>query len=223
MAHVQKNVNIRREQQVQNGDSREEKHQEVEHSSYTHTEVKVPLQVPQPVVMSSVSGLAQGIVGEGMHVNISRITGASQLNQVYESKELQAEAQRDFELKMKEQERLAQEFERELEHRTIVYRKQQEAETELIRKELEKQHVRDVEFRQNLADLAIEQQKKQVDLEMRFAKRELDRQRKVARESLERNKFQEQIQVEIGSAAGSSFSGASTVAESEKLKQERRN
>jgi len=221
MAQIQKNINLRREQQS-NGDVREEEHKEVEHSSYTHTEVKVPLNIPPQVVMSAMTGLAQGIVGEGMHVNISRITGASQQNQIYESPELAAEAQRDYELKMKEQEKLAQDFERELEHRTIVYRKQQEAETELIRKELEKQHLRDVEFRQNLADLAVEQQKKQVDLETRWAKRELDRQRKMARESLERDKFQESIKVEIESTAGSTVSGASTVAESEKIKQERR-
>nr|WBQ85718.1 CAHS 7a [Macrobiotus pallari] len=157
-----------------------------------------------------------------MHVNIARITNASQQQQIHESPEIAAEAQRDYVQKMKEQEQLAQEFERELEHRTIVYRKQQEAETERIRKELEKQHLRDVEFRQNLADLAVEQQKKQVDLETRYAKRELDRQRRMARDALERTKLSENIQVEIDSGAGNTVSGASTVAETEKVTADRR-
>nr|WBQ85716.1 CAHS 7b [Macrobiotus sp. 2 JF-2022a] len=148
--------------------------------------------------------------------------GASKQTSIYESPELQAEAERDYELKMKEQEQLAKDFERELEHRTLVYRKQQESEADRIRQELEKQHIRDVQFRQELADLAIENQKKQVDLEMRFAKRELDRQRRVARESLDRDKFQQQVQVEIESAAGNSVSQGNTQAQQERSKVERR-
>nr|WBQ85715.1 CAHS 7a [Acutuncus antarcticus] len=82
---------------------------------------------------------------------------------------------------------------------------------------MEKQHFRDVEFRKELADVAIENQKKQIDLESRYAKRELDRQRQMARESLERSKFTQEIQVNLDTAAGHTESGASTYAESESV------
>lgn len=154
--------------------------------------------------------------GEGFHVNVSRISGNSQENQVIESPAMTAEMQRDYEEKIKEQEKLNKEFEKELEKRTEAYRKQQEAATEQIRKQLEQQHLKDVAFRQELVEVAIENQKKQVDIEVRYAKRDLDHQRKMAKDTLERTKFSQEIQVTLDTAAGSSVSGSSTHVEKRK-------
>nr|WBQ85722.1 CAHS 7a [Mesobiotus radiatus] len=151
-----------------------------------------------------------------MSVNIQRVMGGSQEVANYESPELAAEAQRDYEEKQKEVNLLAATFEKELERRTDAYRKQQEEQAELIRKELEKQHLRDVEFRQSLVGEAIENQKKQIDLEARYAKRDMDRQKRAAKESLERNKFQQEVQVNIQSGAGNTISEGLT-----KIKQEK--
>ncbi|OQV13470.1 hypothetical protein BV898_12322 [Hypsibius exemplaris] len=210
------NFQYEQQQQQQQQQQREGYVQEKEqHTSYVHTEVKMPMHLAQPVFMSSSEGLAKELIGEGFHASISRFTGASKEAVIYESPKLAKEAQDDFEGKQREQEQLAQAFEKELERRTEIYRKQAEKESELIRKELEKQHMRDVEFRKELADVAIENQKKQIDIESRYAKRELDRQRQMARESLERSKFQSEIQVNLETAVGATQSGSSTVAESE--------
>jgi len=200
----------------QNGEVVREENKE-QHTSYVHTEVKAMPVLNQPVFVTSSAGLAQELVGEGFQASISRFTGASQESQIYESPKLREEAERDFDAKQKEQELLRQAFEKELERRTEMYRVQAEIESEKIRKELEQQHFRDVEFRKALADVAVENQKKQIDIESRYAKKELDRQRQMARESLERSKFDQKIEVNLDSAAGHTQSGATTVSESEKL------
>jgi len=204
------NPNLKQNEQYVHEESKEQ------HSSYVHTEVKAPLQLKQPVFVTSSHGFAQELIGEGFQASISRFTGASQESEIYESPKLLEEAKRDYEAKQKEQEVLRAQFEKELERKTELYRVAAEVESEKIRKELEKQHLRDVEFRKELADLAVENQKKQIDIESRYAKRELDRQRQMARESLERSKFNQKIEVNLDSAAGHTQSGASTVAESEK-------
>ncbi|GAU88113.1 CAHS4 [Ramazzottius varieornatus] len=187
-----------------------------QHTSYVHTEVRMP-QLPTPVFMSSSEGLAKELVGEGFHASISRISAGVQNMEIYDSPQLQAEAQRDYEAKMAEQEHLTKIFEKEIARRTELYRKEQEAESEKIRKELEKQHHRDVEFRKELVEAAIEQQKRQLDLESRYAKKELDRQRQMARQALEHSKFDQKIEVTLDSAAGQTHSHGETHSESEKV------
>nr|WBQ85735.1 CAHS 8b [Macrobiotus joannae] len=168
---------------------------DAKHTSYTHTEVKAPLMnLPTPFISSSM-GLAQQLVGEGFQASMSRISGASEEFMVGDFPEIEEEARKDCDAKQREQDLMAQMFEKELQRKTEAYRKQQEIETERIRKELEKQHLRDVEFRKELMEQAIENQKRQIELEAKYAKKELERERLRARMTLDKSKFHTDIRV----------------------------
>nr|WBQ85734.1 CAHS 8c [Paramacrobiotus richtersi] len=117
--------------------------------------------------------------------------------QSIEIPELVEEARRAHAAKSHEIEVLGVQYEKELERKTEAYRKMQEVEADKIRKELEKQHMRDVEFRKEIAELAIDNQKKMIDLECRYAKKDMDRERTKVRLMLEQQKFHSDIQVRI--------------------------
>nr|WBQ85728.1 CAHS 8c [Paramacrobiotus areolatus] len=170
----------------QNGHQQEVRERsEVQQTSYMQSSVKVPfMNLPTPFISTS-AVLAQDLVGEGFQASISRITGISDQMESVENPQLDEETRRDIEAKQREQDTLARQYQTELERKTEAYRKAQEVEVEKIRKELEKQHLRDVEFRKQVVEMAIENQKKQIDLESRFAKKEMDRERMRARQMLE--------------------------------------
>lgn len=204
-----------REQQQQ---FQEREKNQVEHSSYTRTDIRAPMiNMPTPFISSTIG--AQDLIGEGFQASVSRITGGSEEMRIEDYPQLIEEAKRDEDAKYREQQLMNQQFEKELDRKTEAYRKTQEAETEWIRKELEKQHLRDVEFRKELMEQAIENQKRQIDLEARYAKKELDRERTKARMALEKSKFHTDIQVNMESAAGLSQSGGQVVSQSERVTQ----
>jgi len=206
------------EQNQQNSGQQVREKQEVQNSSYTKTDVKVAVPNIMPPFISSTIN-AHDLVGEGFQASVSRITGASGELEVHDTEQQVEEARRDYEAKIREQELLNTQFEKELERKTDAYRKQQELETEKIRKELEKQHLRDVEFRKELVEQAIENQKRQIDLEARYAKKDLERERAKARMVLDKSRFHTDIQVNMNAAAGNTQSGSQSVSvsESEKL------
>ncbi|XP_055334646.1 cytosolic-abundant heat soluble protein 94205-like [Paramacrobiotus metropolitanus] len=193
-------------------------HQETVHSGYTHTEVRAPVVAPAPpIVATNVAGLAEEVVGKGFTASAARITSTSQEASLTPSPQLQEAARRDEERYQRERDAIAMQHEKDLERKTEAYRKTAEAEAEKIRKELEKQHARDVEFRKDLVDTSIQRQKQEVELEARLAKKELEREAELAKEALEKSKLATNIEVKFDSAIGHTESAGTTVSQSESV------
>jgi len=211
---------------VQGGDRHVESHGSASQSSekttnYTHTEVRAPLvNPPPPIISTGASGLAQEIVGEGFSASAARISGASATTQIHESQASREQAAKDQERYAREQEAIARAHEKDLEKKTEDYRKTAEAEAEKIRKELEKQHARDVEFRKDLVESAIDRQKREVELEAKYAKKELEHERELALNALEQSKMATNVQVSMDTAAGTTVSGGTTVSQHTEVHQE---
>nr|P0CU51.1 RecName: Full=Cytosolic-abundant heat soluble protein 107838; Short=CAHS 107838; AltName: Full=Tardigrade-specific intrinsically disordered protein CAHS 107838; Short=TDP CAHS 107838 [Paramacrobiotus richtersi] len=195
--------------------------QEIQQTSYLQSQVKVPL-VNLPAPFFSTSFSAQEILGEGFQASISRISAVSEELSSIEIPELAEEARRDFAAKTREQEMLSANYQKEVERKTEAYRKQQEVEADKIRKELEKQHLRDVEFRKDIVEMAIENQKKMIDVESRYAKKDMDRERVKVRMMLEQQKFHSDIQVNLDSSAAGTETGGQVVSESQKFTERNR-
>ncbi|OQV20263.1 hypothetical protein BV898_05814 [Hypsibius exemplaris] len=184
-------------------------------TSYTHTEAHAPLITPsQPFIVTGAAGLAQEIVGEGFTASASRISGGAVNTKVIETAEMRQKELREQEQFAREQAAIIQHHDKDLARKTEKYQKEAEAEAEKIRKELEKQHARDVEFRKDLVETAIDRQKQEIDLEAKKAKADLERERQMAKEALDNSKMQTNIEVQMNSAAGMTTSGGTSVSES---------
>nr|WBQ85693.1 CAHS 5b [Paramacrobiotus areolatus] len=186
--------------------------QEKHHTVYTHTDVRVPaLATVQPVVISSAVGFAREIVSDGFQGSAASVHSTSGVTTVAESPHTYEVKLKDLEHYRREQESIAHKYEKEVEKLTEKYRRKTEAEAEKIRKELEKQHARDVNFREKLVQEAIARQKEEIALEAKYATKELERQRTLALDALERSRHQADIQVNLDTAAGHTVSESQNI------------
>lgn len=188
-------------------------------TSFTHTEARAPvIDTPAPFISSGASGLAEQVVGQGFSTSATRITGASQDTMIVESAEALEKRLRDEEKYTREAESINRHADKAMEKKTEAYRKQAEHEAEKIRKALEKQNERDIDFRKDMVGSAIDKQEAEVELEARRAKAELEHERQLAIEALERSKMHTDVQVTMDSAAGRTVSGGTTVSTSEQVR-----
>jgi len=185
-------------------------------TTFTQSEVKVPLiQPPAPEIFVA-PGLAQSLVGNAKAESTARIISKSQEAYVGDAF-LSEEALMDEELKRQELAKLQAQSQFMAEKATEEYRLEAEAEADKIRRQLEKQHQKDVEFRKTLVDQAVDMQKKQIDVEEEFAKKELDREAELAQNALEQSKLKTVAEVKLDTAAGTAVSSGTVV--SEKVKE----
>nr|WBQ85686.1 CAHS 1a [Mesobiotus radiatus] len=121
--------------------------------------------------------------------------------QVQKTPQILAMEQQDDARYRQEQAAIAAAHQKELERLTEDYRKKAEAEALKVKQELEKQHSRDMNFRKELIDIAIERQRKEIDLESKLAKRNLEREAELAKSTLDRTRLATNVEVNFTAAA----------------------
>ncbi|XP_055348073.1 cytosolic-abundant heat soluble protein 94205-like [Paramacrobiotus metropolitanus] len=208
-----------RQQQVYRGERRDdydrppmrEHEKEVVNETHVHTEIRAPLVAP-PVAHVEVQGgfgdLAAGFTGSS-----ARYTATSGEVFVQPSPRALEEARRDSLSHQKEADSIARAHEQDLMKRSEKYQSETEAEALKIRKEMEKQHERDIAFRKSLIDSAVDRQIREVDLEARMAKRELLREAQIAKEQLDRASAATTVEVDLKTAVGHTHSAGVTASE----------
>nr|WBQ85698.1 CAHS 5b [Macrobiotus sp. 2 JF-2022a] len=181
-------------------------HVEKHHTTYTHTDARVPQLAPQQaVVITSAAGLAQEIVAEGFQASAASVSSTTGAVNVTDSAQTYATKLKDLDHYREERDKIARKYEKEIEKMTEKYRRKTEAEAEKIRRELEKQHERDVAFREKLVEEAIARQKEEITLEAKYAQKELERQRVLAMDALERSRNEADIQVSYSAQRSNIF------------------
>lgn len=119
-----------------------------------------------------VAGLAQEIV-QGYTGSAATYTAQSNDINIQATPQMEEQARKEEEARNRERAAIEKDYDTKVGHKTEVYRQKAEEEARSIRKELEKQHERDIDFRKDLIASAINRQKQEVDLEAKMAKREL--------------------------------------------------
>nr|WBQ85701.1 CAHS 6a [Acutuncus antarcticus] len=170
------------------------------------------LTIPAPVVAPQIHGMTQS-----MHLTggaSAEIHATTDVNLATESqlKDMGPEEYERYRMKV---ESLARQQELELSQKASTYRNQVEKDAELIRQTLERQHIRDIEFRKDMVEASVDRQQQEIQLEAEYAMRTLENERAAAQAALEQAKMSSHIDVNIDSAIGTTHSHGKVTTTSE--------
>ncbi|GAV06915.1 CAHS14 [Ramazzottius varieornatus] len=179
-------------------------------TGYTVTEDK-PLTIAAPVLAQPIhtrldvqlGGGASAEIHAGTTVDLSAIQGQDLGPEEYARYRAKVEA-------------LAREDEREAGLRAAEYRTEVERDAETIRQILERQHIRDLEFRREMIEHQVDRQEREIQLEAEYAMRALEMERQAARKALETAKAQTHVDVRVDTAIGTTISKGAISTSAEK-------
>ncbi|GAV02176.1 CAHS11 [Ramazzottius varieornatus] len=179
-------------------------------TGYTYTEDKA-LTVAAPQLAQPIHTTLDLQLGGGASAEIHAGTTVD-LTQM-QRKDLGPEEYARYKAKV---EALAAKDERDAGKRAAMYREEVERDAELIRQILERQHIRDLEFRKEMIEHQVNRQEREIQLEAEYAMRALELERKAAREALEEAKAQTAVDVKFDTAIGVTISKGSISTSAEK-------
>jgi hypothetical protein len=181
----------------------------------TYTEDKV-LTIPAPVIAPQIHGMTNLDLSSGTSAEI-HATSDIHLATEAQIKDMGPEEYARYRQKVEE---LARQHEMETSKKAAEYRTEVERDAELIRQTLERQHIRDIEFRKDLVESAVDRQQHEIQLEAEYAMRALEQEREAARMALEKAKASTHIDVNIDSAIGTTHSEGKVTTTTERRTEE---
>nr|WBQ85707.1 CAHS 6b [Macrobiotus polonicus]WBQ85709.1 CAHS 6a [Macrobiotus polonicus] len=187
-------------------------------SGITYTDNKM-MTVPGPMLAPPIQSgtselLAQGSGGTSAEIHAS--TNVDLLTNV----NMDTMAPEEYERYRQRVEDLAAQHASESAEKAAQYRNQVEQDAELIRRTLERQHIRDIEFRKDMVESAVDRQQHEIQLEAEYAMRALEKEREAARNALDQAKMQTNIDVRVDTAVGTTISRGNVSTSSEHTVQE---
>nr|WBQ85706.1 CAHS 6c [Paramacrobiotus areolatus] len=172
-------------------------------SGYTYTDDK-ELVIPGPMLAPPIPSVTHDLLAQGSGGTHAEIHASTNVDLLANTRlEQSPEEYNRYRARV---EALAQEHETDTAQKAAQYRGQVEADAELIRRTLERQHIRDIEFRKDLVESAVDRQQHEIQLEAEYAMRALEKEREAARNALEQAKMETHIDVKVDSAIGTTIS-----------------
>lgn len=172
-------------------------------TGYTYTEDKA-LTVAAPMLAQEIHSNLNMQLGGGASAEIH--AGTTMDLSKMQRNDLGPEEYAKYKAKV---EALARKDEKDAGKRASDYRAEVERDAELIRQILERQHIRDLEFRKEMIEHQVDRQEREIQLEAEYAMRALELERNAAREALETAKAQTHIDVKFDSAIGTTIAKSS--------------
>lgn len=167
----------------------------------TYTEDK-ELTIPAPVVAPQIHAHQQVNMSGGTSATIHATTDLHLASEA----QINDMGPEEYERYRAKVEALARIHEDETSRKAAAYRNAVEADAELIRQTLERQHMRDIEFRKDLVESSVDRQQQEIRLEAEYAMRALEQERVNARAALDQAMASTNIDVNIDSAIGTTHS-----------------
>jgi len=160
-----------------------------------------PLTIPAPQIAPQLQPAC-------MEIHLGGASAEIHANQNFEltEAEIKQMGPEEYDRYRRKVEKLARLHEFETAQKAAEYRAEVERDAELIRRTLERQHMRDIDFRKEMIESNIERQEREIQLEAEYAMRVLEAERAAARQALEKAKGESNIEVNIDSAVGTTHS-----------------